>query len=123
MNTFSGDNLFGPCQADKQGVFGWDNEEEISLLEFTYELETRPGVLAEKGLGLDMLIFTLQRSMMENVLPALFPDQCQGSNGHGLNRERVRRLRNLMAVGVSAFPQDKIDPNRKCCYGDHPDHP
>ncbi|CAB9517223.1 receptor-like protein kinase [Seminavis robusta] len=107
VSTFSGDNLFGPCQADRGGLFGWGNEDEEAILEFKYELETRPNIDVD-----DRLIFTLQKVMMENVLPALFPDQCKGS--HGLNRDRARRLRNLIVVGVSAFPQDRIIPTREC---------
>ena len=107
-NTFSGDNDFGPCQADKAGLFGWGNENERAVLDYKYELETKPGSPAD-----GLLLFTLQRAMMESSLPALFPDQCEGS--HGLNRDRERRLRQLLVVGVSAYPAHEIT-NRKHCF-------
>ena len=101
--TFSGDNRFGSCLADPEGLFGWDNEQEKHVLKFKYELETYTS--AE-----DLLIFTMQNRMMENTLPVLFPDQCVGE--HGINRDRARRLRNLLVVGVSTYPVD-IVTNRK----------
>ena len=101
VNTFSGDNNFGPCQADVDGLFGWGNKKEERIVKFSYELETKPGVAVDS-----MLVFTLQRHIMENTLPVLFPDQCRGDKG--LNRDRERHLRNLLVVGVSAYPLDQI---------------
>jgi len=101
VNTFSGDNRFGPCQADSDGLFGWGNEAEMRTIQFKYELETTAETVPS-----DLLVFTLQRSIMENTLPVLFPDQCFGDQG--LNRDRERRLRRLSVVGVSAGPADTI---------------
>lgn len=83
------------------GLFGWGNEQEKSVLEFMYELET-----TKSSPTSGLLLFTLQRAMMENVLPALFPDQCQGY--HGLDRRSLRSVRNLLVVGVSAYPNHEI---------------
>jgi hypothetical protein len=98
-NTFSGDTNFGPCVGDsEEGLFGWGNEEEKRLLTFMFELETRPDTTASDVLEL------LDQAFMRNILPALFPDQCEADN----NRQRERSLRHLMVVGVSTFPQDDI---------------
>jgi len=102
-NTFSGDSKFGPCQADNEGIFGWENKKEERIIQFKYELELRSGISQSER---NMIIFTLQRALMESTLPILFPDQCRGTEG--LNRVRQRHLRELMVVGVSAYPSDEI---------------
>jgi hypothetical protein len=109
VETFSGDNRFGPCQTDQDGVFGWENDKERTVIEFQYELETTDGEADEKRLR------TLDRQLANNVLPMLFPDQCDPDDGL---RERARLLREMLVVGVSVVPPDLINPNRKYPVGE-----
>jgi hypothetical protein len=105
VETFSGDNRFGPCQTDEEGgMFGWENTKEKTVIKFQYELETEDGKVDDK------LLPKLERQLTNNVLPMLFPDQCDPDEGL---RERARLLRRLLVVGVGLFPPDLINPNRK----------
>lgn len=70
-----------------------------TILTFAYELETIPTVLPAE------VISDIEESLVNSVLPVVFPSQC-GEDGNQGGDER--HLRNLLILGVSSVPDDEI---------------
>lgn len=92
------DNVSGlDCMLNEDGAFGTVTSDITpELIEFKYQLETKPNPQA----SLEEILDDLEKAYLEKVLPLLFADICS-------RRERRRHLRRkLEIVGATTNPED-----------------
>ena len=105
------------CTADDGGSFGQIGlVENIVRVEYMYEMELVDGATTY-DIENDILP-SLERSFVNSIIPALFPDECGTRDGDNDNdRQRrlktttnysVRRRRRLRVVGLSSNPPDEV---------------
>jgi hypothetical protein len=95
------DNL---CKADDSGSYGqFGLVDNIVRVEYMYEMELTPGTTTE---DIDSIILpSLERTFVNSIIPALFPDRC----GRRQLLHTVRRR--LKVIGISSNPADEVIPD------------
>lgn len=100
-----------PTRADCEstnGIFGVVDEGVSVTVDFAYEVEVS---LDEKGNETiqDNILPPLEKAIVDSILPIVFQEQCDRTNGR-----RLRSQRRLEVLGISQYPDDYIYDDCKC---------
>ena len=102
---------FAPTRADCEttdGVFGAVDGESVSV-DFAYELQVSGEDQSNLSIQ-DNILPSLEKAITDSILPVIFKDECDRSNGR-----RLRFQRRLEVIGISQYPDDIIYDD--CTYG------
>lgn len=93
--------------ASSDGVYGTVTVNTISVT-YEYEMQTDGGV--DSTVVEDEILPTLEKKIVDSLLPALFPDECPDT----AIGKRILTGEIVDVVGVSMHPQDYVSKNGKC---------
>ena len=101
------------CTADDGGSFGQIGRvENIVRVEYMYEMELVDGTTTTDVEN--NILPSLERTFVDSIIPALFPDECGTRDGGGGRRRRLMTTTNysvrrrLRVVGLSSNPPDEV---------------
>lgn len=93
------DNVSGvDCMLNERGAYGSiDGEVKQNLIEFKYQLETKPDAQSL----VEEILVPLEKAFLDKLLPILFADMC------GRRRQMLQvRRRRLKVIGATVNPDD-----------------